>query len=43
MDNHDVADVHLSQVLQEVCSSASIPGTSGRSDKYVCVQSSKNK
>ena len=29
-----------SQVLHEVYPSASIPGTSGRSDKYACVQSS---
>ena len=40
MENNDVVYVHSSQVLQEVYSSASIPGTSGRSDKYGCVQSS---
>ena len=39
---HVVAKVHSSQVLEEVYSSSSIPGMSGRSDKYVCVHSRKN-
>ena len=42
VENDDVANVHSSQVFQEVYPSASIPGMSGRSDKYACVQSSKN-